>query len=149
MSIAYLASLLLVALPQQGHQVPRHAKAKDSQLAIKVRVDGEQIQFNGIAPVMQGSRVLIPLRGLFERLGAQVDWRADERTVLARGAGKQIELPVGKDVATIDGKPSHLDQPAMIIDGYTYVPLRFLSEALGASVEWMTADRIVEVKRKE
>jgi iron complex transport system substrate-binding protein len=130
----------------QGHQVPRRYRSSESPLAVKVRVDGELVKFQGTSPVMQGSRILVPLRGVFEHVGAHLEWNPTTRTVTATGAGKNIVLPVGKSTATIDGKPVQLDQPAMIIDEVTFVPLRFLGEALGASVDWLTADRTVEIK---
>jgi hypothetical protein len=79
-------------------------------------------------------------------MGAKLEWQAANRTVVATGSGKTIVLPVGKSNATIDGKTVRLDQPAMIIDEVTFVPLRFLSEALGASVDWLKADRIVDIR---
>lgn len=94
---------------------------------------------------MEGSRILVPLRGVFEHVGASLIWDAEARTVTSSGGGKTIVLPVGKPTATIDGKVTQLDQPAMIIDNATFVPLRFLSEALGAKVDWLAADRVVDI----
>lgn len=146
MGIAAILLLAPLSVTQgQTHQVPIHARSTDSQLAIKVKVNGELVDFGGPTPVMQGSRILVPLRGVFEKLGATLAWNADTRTVSTSSAGKKIVLPVGKSGATIDGKPVSLDQPAMIIDQVTFVPLRFLGEALGAKVDWLQADRTIDI----
>jgi len=135
---------------QQGsHQVPRHVRSADSELAIKVRVDGSLVPYKGIVPIMQGSRILVPMRGLFEHLGATLTWDAEKRIVTATGSGKTIILPVGQVNATVDGKTVTLDQPAMIIDNSTFVPLRFVGEALGAKVSWLDADRVVSIDSKQ
>lgn len=134
---------LAISLPQQ--QVPHNAKNRNSPLAIKVRLDGELVKFEDTSPVMEGSRVLVPLRGIFEKMGATLEWDATTKTVTARQNGKTIVLPLGKTMATIGDETVTLDQPAMVIDRRTFVPLRFLGQALGAKVDWLTADRTVEI----
>ena len=138
---------LAMAMPQQ--QMPRKAKTADSPLAIKVKLDGQLVQFADTAPVMEGSRVLVPLRGVFEKMGATLEWDPSSRIVKAEHNGKTITLPVGKSMATVGGETVTLDQPAMIVDRRTFVPLRFLSQALGAKVDWLTADRTVEIVTQE
>jgi hypothetical protein len=79
-------------------------------------------------------------------MGATLAWDPQKRIVTTSGANQEVTLPVGKSHATVGGKAVTLDQPAMIIDQVTFVPLRFLSEALGAKVEWLAADRTVDIK---
>jgi len=126
--------------------MPRGARSSTSELAIKVTVNGERVDFGDTVPVMQGSRILVPLRGVFEKLGASVVWNPATRTVTAVGGAKRVALTLGAPSATIDGQPVKMDQPAMSIDNRTFVPLRFLSQALGAEVNWLTADRTVEIR---
>jgi hypothetical protein len=134
---------LAMTMPQQ--QMPRKAKTINSPLAIKVMLDGELVKFADTSPVMEGSRVLVPLRGIFEKMGATLEWDPSTRVVKAQHGDKIITLPLGKSMATVGGETVTLDQPAMIVDRRTFVPLRFLSQALGAKVDWLTADRTVEI----
>ncbi|MGV3618278.1 MAG: copper amine oxidase N-terminal domain-containing protein [Fimbriimonas sp.] len=143
-SFFVLFPLLALAIPQQ--QVPRRASTRNSPLAIKVRLDGELVKFADTAPVMEGSRVLVPMRGVFEKMGATLEWDASSRTVTAQQGDRTIVLPVGKSEAKIGGETVALDQPAMVIDRRTFVPLRFLGQALGAKVDWLTADRTVDIQ---
>jgi hypothetical protein len=138
---------LALTIPQQ--QVPRNASTRNSPLAVKVRLDGELVTFADTAPVMEGSRVLVPLRGVFEKMGATLQWDAASRTVTAHHGDKVIVLPVGQMQAKIGDKNVALDQPAMVIDRRTFVPLRFLAQALDAKVDWLTADRTVDIRSAE
>lgn len=112
------------------------------QGAVRVFVDGEPVFFDQ-PPVIQGSRVLVPLRGIFEKMGATVEWQPATRTVLAARGSTLVELQIGSRIARVDGRPVTLDVPAMIIGGRTLVPLRFISESLGTRVDWNAATRTV------
>jgi Copper amine oxidase N-terminal domain len=84
------------------------------------------------------ARVLIPMRSIFEQLGATVEYNADHKTITAISGDKEIILSLWSDVTYIDGLPYHTDVPAQIDNdtNRTLVPLRFVSEALGATVQW-------------
>src|SRR5213083_559402 len=103
---------------------------------INVRINGERVQFMGTGPQEVRGRVMVPLRGVLEQMGAFVDWDASSRTVYANRGDTQIRLPVGSNSAYVNGKSVFLDVPAMILGGSTMVPLRFVSETLGANVAW-------------
>jgi len=147
-AIAILSlSALSLSNPRAAQQpVPAHVHDEDSKLAIKVTLDGQPVKFTGTVPVMFASRVLVPLRGVFEQMGATLTWDAASRTVTATDGERHVVLPLGKNQAEIDGKTVALDQPATSIEGRTMVPLRFLGQALGASVEWLDAERTVAIK---
>lgn len=110
--------------------------------AIRVIVDGQPVFFDQ-PPVTIGGRVLVPLRGVFEQLGAFVDWDRATNTVTAVRAGTQIQLRIGSRQAVVNGAPVFLDTPPMVVRGRTLVPLRFISEALGARVDWDPGARTV------
>ncbi|MHB1456566.1 MAG: DUF3300 domain-containing protein, partial [Armatimonadota bacterium] len=84
-------------------------------------------------------------RGIFEALGARVDWNADSRTIHATGSDTDVELIIGDRNAMVNGQTVRLDTPAMILRGSTMVPLRFISEALGADVKWFQATQSVSI----
>jgi hypothetical protein len=111
---------------------------------VRVFVDGSPVAFDQ-PPIITAGRVLIPLRGVFEQLGAFVQWNPAANTVLATRAGTEVQLTIGSRVAFVNGSQVALDVPAMIVAGRTLVPLRFVSEAMGAHVQWDAVGRTVLV----
>jgi hypothetical protein len=112
---------------------------------ITVEVNGERVYFPNTRPQMVGGRVLVPLRGVMEQIGAYVNWDPASRMVTAQRSGTNVELRIGDRLARVDGRAISLDVPAMIIRGSTMVPLRFMSEALGADVSWMAHTQTVRI----
>lgn len=87
--------------------------------------------------------MLVPLRGVFEQLGATVDYDAHTQHILAVRGSQTVELTIGSRQARVGDQPKLLDVPAFTISGRTMVPLRFVSESLGASVQWIDASRTI------
>lgn len=114
------------------------------QAAVRVFVDGDQVVFDQ-PPIIVGARVLVPLRGIFEKMGATVVWIPATRTVRAQRGATSVELQIGSTTARVNGNPVTLDVPAQIVGGRTLVPLRFISESLGASVVYDPAARTVQI----
>ncbi len=112
---------------------------------IAVTVNGQPVAFNAAQPEMVGGRVLVPLRGVFEQMGAYVSWNQVTQVVTARKDSTNVHLRIGSTMARINGTDMPIDVPARIRDGSTLVPLRFISEALDANVEWVDARRTVEI----
>jgi len=102
---------------------------------IKVVVNGELVEFD-VQPTMVNGRVLVPIRAIFEKLGLEVGWDAKTQTAIGTKDGITIELPIGKKIAIRNGQPIELDTPAMVVNGRTLVPVRFIAESLGADVSW-------------
>jgi len=115
-----------------------------AQFPVRVFVDGDQVQFDQ-PPIVVGSRVLVPLRGIFEKMGAFVEWNPANRTVRAVRGTTVVELQIGSRVARVNGNPITLDVPAQIVGGRTLVPLRFISESLGARVDYDAPTRTVNI----
>ena len=134
---ALTAVILLGAL--LGLVAPRLVFA---QAAIQVYVDQQPVNFDVPPTVVQG-RVLVPLRGIFERLGATVDYDAQSQHIVAIRGAQTVELTVGSRQAHVNGVPKLLDVPAFTISGRTMVPLRFISESLGADVQWLAANQTI------
>lgn len=112
---------------------------------INVSVDGVAVQFHGVGAQSVNGRVLVPLRGVLEQMGAFVGWDAPNRTVIAQRGDRDVVLPIGSRTAKVNGQPVQLDVPAVVMAGTTMVPLRFVGEALGADVTWNAAMRAVEI----
>lgn len=119
--------------------------AFSSAQQIKVQVDGAPLYFANAQPQYVDGRVLVPLRSIFERLGATVNWDRQTRMIDASRGGSQVELRIGDRQALVNGNTVTLDVPAMIVNGATLVPIRFVSESLGAQVGWMEAERLVTI----
>lgn len=91
--------------------------------------------FEAEALMVEG-RKLVPIRLLLETLGAEVSWDKKSNTVICYIEDTEIKIPVGSNVAIINGIPRLIDVSAYIIDGKTYVPIRFVGETLGYLVEY-------------
>jgi hypothetical protein len=102
--------------------------------AIKVFLDGEAMSFE-VPPFIEQDRTMVPFRSIFEALGAVVRWDAETRTVTAVRDNLEIKLAVDGP-AYKNGETISLDVPAKIVNSRTFVPLRFVSEALGGTVTW-------------
>jgi len=103
---------------------------------IRVRIDGEPARLGAFGPKEINGRVLVPMRGVFERLGADVEWNPDAQMVTAIRNDTNIQLAIGSRFAEVNGQRIAMDVPAMEIAGSTYIPLRFVSETLGSDVTW-------------
>jgi len=112
---------------------------------INVQVNNTPVHFRDTQPQEVKGRVMVPLRGVLEQMGAYVDWDAATRTVIANRDSTDIRLPLGSRTASVNGKSVTLDVPAMSINGRTMVPLRFVGESLGAYVTWMPSSRTVAI----
>jgi cell division septation protein DedD len=113
---------------------------------IGVAIDGSRISFTGNQPLEVHGSALLPLRSLFDALGARVDYDSATRTVIADKDDQHIVLPLNSTMATINGQSLALSQPAQLIGGTTYVPLRFVAEAFGDCVEWNAPTHMVMIQ---
>ena len=111
---------------------------------ISVQLDGRSLQFDQ-PPAMIGGRLLVPLRGIFEALQADVVYDGPTRSIQATKGSRVVQLQLGSRTAIIDGRTTYLDVPADTVGGRTMVPLRFVSEALGADVKWEGATKTVRL----
>lgn len=111
---------------------------------ISVQLDGRSLQFDQ-PPAMIGGRLMVPLRGIFEALKADVVYDGATRSIQATKGTRVVQLQLGSRTAVIDGKTLFLDVPADTIGGRTMVPLRFVSESLGADVKWEGATKTVRL----
>jgi hypothetical protein len=125
------------------------ALAKRAPDDIKVLLNGTTIRFDGTGPEEVDSRVLVPLRGVFEAMGATVDYAASTQVITAKRGDIRVVLTIGIQRATVNDKPQVLDVPPQVKSNRTLVPLRFVSEALGATVRWSDPDQTVFITDAE
>lgn len=91
-------------------------------------------------PFIANGRTLVPLRAIFEYLGATVHWDGTTQTVTARKGNTVLILQVDSPTASVNGKTVTLDQPAKLVENRVFVPLRLVGEAFGANVNWYEAN---------
>lgn len=115
------------------------------QSNIKVKINDQVLYFD-VNPVIDNGRTLVPLRGIFENLGADVQWIAQTSTVLATRGDTRVKLQIGNANAYVNDQVIPLDVPAKIVDGSTLVPVRFISESLGATVDWENSSSTVLIQ---
>lgn len=112
--------------------------------APQVILDGQALSFD-VPPVIENGTTLVPLRVIFEALGADVQWDEANQTVTAFKSGTEIRLVVGGQ-AYKNGNEVQLLVPAKIIEGRTMIPLRFVSEALNCWVNWDSKTQTITIK---
>ena len=110
-----------------------------------VILDGEQLIFTDAQPILEDGRTLVPLRSIFESMGATVSWDQDTKTATAVKGNTTVILPIGSTEPTANGQVKKLDVPAKIINGRTMAPLRFVGEAFGGTVGWDQASQTITI----
>lgn len=138
--IAPALLLLSVALidAKPGHAEPSSAPAPS------VYLDGRPLAFE-VPPVIEDGYSLVPLRPIFEALGATVGWDPQSRTVTAVKEGTTLTYRIGASDAYKNNDRLELPVPGQIVDGFTMVPLRFVSETLGNVVKWHDYSRSITI----
>ncbi len=138
------ATLALVPLAVAPFLAATPAQAQNfTPSAATVSVNGNPIAFPDQPPVNAGGRLLVPLRAIFEALGATVNYQ--NGTIRANRGSTNLELSLGSDQAIINGQRSTLDVPAQAVFGRTLVPLRFVGEAFGALVNYNPVTQAVSI----
>lgn len=118
------------------------ALAKD----VNIVIDGEELNLDVVPQIIDG-RVMVPIRGVLENLGALVKWDDETQTVSARKSSKTVSLEIGSNDVTLDKGETNDDESAktetiqtdvaaQLVSDRTLVPLRVISEAMGYSVDW-------------
>lgn len=117
------------------------------QNQVWVYLDGIEIFTEDDAkPELQNSRIMVPIRGIAELLGADVGWRKEANEAVLTRAGVTIILPIGGSTATVNGRAVELEAPSYVSQNRTMVPLRFVSETFGQSVSWDSETRAARIE---
>ena len=100
-----------------------------------IEFDGNILGFD-VPPIIEDGSTLVPMRFLFEQMGADVEWDSETQTATATLDNKAVTFSIDNVNARINNKPAKMDVPARLVNGKTMVPLRFLSENMGYDVDW-------------
>jgi hypothetical protein len=99
-----------------------------------------------LAALVKNGEIYVPLRSMFEQMGATVSVSANGKTVTAKKSGASVSVTLGRSEVVINGETRPLDVPPMLYKGIVLVPVRVISEGLGAYVQWVPSRRIVVVR---
>ena len=99
-----------------------------------------------LAALIKNGTILVPLRSMFEQMGATVSYDAGSKSVTASKPGSQVQVTLGKNEVLINGESRPLDVPPMMYKGVLLVPVRVISEALGAYVQWVPEQHVCVVR---
>ena len=110
-------------------------ETKNEEVLISVMVDGNKIDFD-VKPIIENGAALVPMRYIFEALNAVVTWDNDTKTATAVRQNDTIVIEAGNSKMTVNGEKIDLDIPAKLVDSRILVPVRAVSEAFNAIVDW-------------
>lgn len=114
-------------------------------VAIIILLNGQAIDFTDARPYVESDTLMIPLRGVFEEMGAEVKYSPATDDIQIRKGDRRIEVAIGKMNAYVDGQSVGLDIPARRKGKRVFVPLRLVAEALGAQVRWDNDERTAHI----
>ena len=126
---------------------------ESANTVVKITIGQNVGYINGVAkeldaaPIIVESRTMLPVRFVAEAFGAEVGWDGATSTATVKTATTEIKIAIGANSATVNGKTVELDAPAFIEGGRTYLPVRFVSENLGAKVGWDGATSTVTLTK--
>ncbi len=122
--------------------------------SISIVVDGEYLIFDQ-PPIMENDRVLVPLRIIFEALGATVDWDESTQTITSNKGENTVVMQIGSNTFTVNATEKALDVPPQIVGIRTLVPVRAIAESFNCVVNWedstqtVTIDSEVKIKTEK
>lgn len=119
---------------------------------ISVKLNGKKLQFDA-QPFIENDRTLVPLRKIFEAVGANVEWDDSTKTAIAMRVKNSepvfVAVQADSKKAFINSDEKQLDVPARIVGDRAFVPLRFAAEALGEKVDWDADTYTVNITTKQ
>lgn len=124
--ILLVAAMLATLLPSRVQAISQ----------VRLIIDNHELSGLDTPPVILNSRVMVPARAVFERVGGTVDWNAASREITVRYSGDILVMTVGQTQAILNGRIIHMEVPPVILADRTLIPLRFPAEAFGFDVAW-------------
>jgi hypothetical protein len=116
--------------------------------SIFIFLDGKKMQFKLQEPINVNGRVLVPLRDIFEALGAKITWDDTTKTVTAKKADVVITYKIGSLTGNRNNEIIQIPVPGKLVEGTTMIPIRFVGEALGTIVGWDEHSQTVFISSK-
>lgn len=124
------------------------------KLVVELQLGNKTVYLNGVPqaplstpPYLKDGKTMVPLRIITEVLGGKAEWNADTKEVKITFDDKVVSMVIGSNIAIVNGQALSLDTPPEIKEGTTFVPLRFISEAFGFTVEWVESTKTAKITR--
>lgn len=121
---------------------------KPNVIIYTVALNQKVLDFD-VEPINLNGRILVPLRDIFEEMGAQVNWDNSTKTITANKGDRTIKLQVNNKRAYINDIYFDIDVAPKIVNGRTMVPLRFVCESIGSEVEWDAKEKKIRISYDE
>ncbi|RJX24618.1 MAG: copper amine oxidase N-terminal domain-containing protein [Dethiobacter sp.] len=146
------------ALKEKKHVLSRQHSFKEKFIgppAFVTEMKQEKIKVRGrpflsdVPPVIKGGRILIPVKAVSNGLSADVGWNLQEQKVTITRGDITIEIFLGEAKFYVNGEERQFDVPAQLICNRTFVPLRFIAEALGEKFNYNSATGEVDIGEEE
>jgi hypothetical protein len=112
--------------------------------SISLQINGSEISAE-VPPTVIDGRTMVPVRAIFEAVGANIDFNAETKTITAKKGDTTVKMTVGANAVTVNNKEVQLDAPVVIVNGRTLAPARFVAETFGYTVQWDSENKIVEI----
>ncbi len=152
----YLYMELEEKMPFSSSKIPQQIRIKiplsEIEAELNASIEAPIVVYNNKilgfenVPVIENGNTLVPIRFLFEQMGADVDWEQSTQTATISQNNTTISFDINNPVARVNGKNATMNIPAQLINGKTMVPVRFLSEELGYTVNWDGDKRIITIE---
>ena len=113
---------------------------------IKLIINDVVIQ-NETKPLIINNRTMLPVRVIFESLGADVQYDSESKTIYGNRGSINVTMKINDTTAYINGLEYFLDSPPVIINGRTYAPARFLCDALNYGIEWIADSKTIIIRK--
>ncbi|MED1790042.1 N-acetylmuramoyl-L-alanine amidase family protein [Brevibacillus laterosporus] len=138
----------LVALSSFIWMAPQaiDAAGQSTQGNIQLRIEGRSVNAE-VPPLISNGRTLVPVRVIAEGLGAKIDWNQEERKAKITKDNREVVLQLSNKKAYINGKAQTLEAAPQLVNNRMLLPLRFVGEALGATIGWDNDSRTVIVNQ--
>ncbi len=115
-----------------------------AQTEVIVEFNSLEVEFDQPA-IISENRTMVPLRKIFELLGAEVSWNGDNREAIAKREDREVSIAIGSNLLYVNGVAKEIDVPAKIMNNRTLVPLRAISEAFECDVYWNGEEVTAEI----
>lgn len=140
--------MMLVACLAMAFAPFQAAAATNSN--VKIVIDGEALILDHASSAfVKNNRTLVPVRGVFEQLGLEVDWNASAKRATIKGEDLTIKMKLGSSQVVVNGQTITVDVPVAIKQNRLFIPLRFVVEEAGFTVDWNQAKRTVYLKKEQ
>lgn len=122
-----------------------YASGVYAERSITVKLDGKTVNMD-VQPFIKNSRTMVPIRFIAEATGAEVQWVPNAKAVIIHKDKNTITLVIGSKKAVVNGTEKTFDSEAVLNQGRTFVPLRFIAETLHCMVSWVQESKTVEIR---